>query len=90
MPESKQQHEASLTTHTAANYQTHANFVYSDANTSPVLGLLNAQPGECIIDLGCGTGQVTVRIKALVGSAGQVWGVDSSENMVGRSCLSAA
>lgn len=72
----------SLTNHEAGNYSQHANFVYSEEYTSPLLDLLNARPGESIVDLGCGTGQLTERIKAIVGDRGLVCGVDSSKSMV--------
>ena len=74
--------QSSLTAHTAENYNKHADFVYSAKFTTPVLGLLNAQPGERIIDLGCGTGVLTEIIRAAVGASGEVWGLDSSESMV--------
>jgi ubiquinone/menaquinone biosynthesis C-methylase UbiE len=75
-------YHTSLTNHNPDNYSTHASFVYSDEYTAPVFSLLNAQPGERIIDLGCGTGELTRRIHDLVKGQGQVWGVDSSQNMV--------
>ncbi|KAH9947415.1 S-adenosyl-L-methionine-dependent methyltransferase, partial [Amylocystis lapponica] len=53
--------------------------------TSPVLTLLNAQPGERIIDFGCGTGEVTRKIKQAVGDTGLVVGVDSSQSMIDKS-----
>ncbi|KAK4684004.1 hypothetical protein P7C73_g6201, partial [Tremellales sp. Uapishka_1] len=74
-------HESSLTNHDPTLYHTHANFVYSAKYTSPLFDLLSAQPGESILDLGCGTGELTRQIKALVG-AGEVWGVDSSQDML--------
>lgn len=74
--------KATLSNHNASNYSLHANFVYSDKFTSAVLDLLNAQVGESIVDLGCGTGQVTERLKQMVGISGEVCGVDSSVDMV--------
>ena len=44
-----------------------------------VTELLAAQPGERILDLGCGDGQLTLRIAA---SGAQVIGVDASPQMV--------
>jgi ubiquinone/menaquinone biosynthesis C-methylase UbiE len=75
-------HKSSLTNHNPTNYAKHASFVYSDKYASPVLDLLAAQPGETIVDLGCGTGQLTEKIRAAVGPNGSVYGVDSSESMV--------
>lgn len=37
----------------AADYSKNAPFVYSQAFASPVLELLDAKPGERILDLGC-------------------------------------
>ena len=69
-------------TWSADNYQKTASFVYSDAFTSPVLALLDAKQGEKIIDIGCGSGEVTLQIKQLIGETGVVVGMDSSESMV--------
>ncbi|KAI0927433.1 hypothetical protein AcV5_007976 [Taiwanofungus camphoratus] len=69
-------------TWSATSYNKTAAFVYSQAFTSPVLTLLDAKPGERIIDFGCGSGEVTLQIKKLVGDAGLVVGCDSSESMI--------
>ena len=45
----------------------------------PVVELLNPQPGEAILDLGCGDGELTQRIAA---SGAAMTGVDSSPTMV--------
>ena len=87
---------SNLTAHTPAVYNKNASFVYSDAYTAPVLGLLDAKPGERILDLGCGSGELTSRLDAFVrgkgdsgsssssgaGEEGGVWGVDSNQKMV--------
>jgi trans-aconitate methyltransferase len=46
---------------------------------APVLDLLAAQPGERILDLGCGDGALTEKIAA---SGAQVTGVDASEELL--------
>jgi trans-aconitate methyltransferase len=68
----------------ASLYNRGAPFVYSPAFTAPVLELLSAQPGERIIDFGCGSGEVTLEIKRRVEGAegGVVVGLDFSESMV--------
>ena len=73
---------ANLTNHNPSDYSQNASFVYSAKYTNAVLGLLDAKPGERIIDLGCGTAELTRQIKEAVGAEGFVAGVDSSEEMV--------
>ena len=46
---------------------------------APVLDLLQPQPGERILDLGCGDGALTEKIAAI---GAQVVGVDASEEML--------
>jgi SAM-dependent methyltransferase len=68
--------------YTAESYNKTASFVYSDAFTRPVLGLLNAQPRESILDLGCGSAELSIMLAQIVGREGLVVGVDASESMV--------
>lgn len=66
----------------AARYNQVASFVYSSAFTSPVLELLAPQPGERILDFGCGSGELTLELKKIVRSDGRAVGVDFSSSMV--------
>ena len=75
-------HRSNLSSHDPHKYTSNASFVYSDKNTEPVLGLLRAQAGERILDIGCGTGQLTAKLQSIVGQDGQIWGFDSNEQMV--------
>ena len=61
----------------SSRYAENARFV-SDLG-APVLELLNPQPGERILDLGCGDGALTEK---LVAPGASVVGVDSSGDMV--------
>jgi trans-aconitate methyltransferase len=58
-------------------YATNARFVADHG--LPVLELLNPQPGDRILDLGCGDGALTIKLKAV---GGEVVGVDASENLI--------
>ena len=60
-----------------ADYATTGAFV--PALGAPVLALLDPQPGEAILDLGCGDGVLTEKI---VAAGARVIGVDASEEMV--------
>jgi len=70
----------------ASQYNKTASFVYSTAFTAPVLELLNAQPGERILDVGCGSGEVTLLLQKIVEQKGRgmVVGTDFSESMLER------
>ena len=69
----------------ASQYNKTASYVYSAAFTAPVLELLDAQPGERILDVGCGSGEVTLLIQKIVEQkGGMVVGTDFSESMVGN------
>lgn len=58
-------------------YQTSHSFVWQYGRD--LLVLLNAQPGERILDVGCGTGQLTSEITQF---GAEVVGIDSSDDMI--------
>ncbi|KAE8195815.1 hypothetical protein CF336_g2919 [Tilletia laevis] len=70
-------------------YQRNASFVYSPENTYPVMKLLDPQPGDRVLDVGCGTGVLSIETARIVcqphpvtGRRGFVLGVDLSQHMI--------
>jgi len=51
---------------------------------SALLDLIDLKPGHRVLDVACGTGLVTFRVAASVAPAGQVVGIDLSEQMITR------
>src|SRR3954447_1346186 len=64
----------------SSRYAENARFV-SDLG-QPVLDLLNSQPGERILDLGCGDGALTEKMTPV---GADVVGVDASPDMIAAS-----
>ncbi|CAE6455184.1 unnamed protein product [Rhizoctonia solani] len=63
-------------------YNNYVDFVYSDDTTRPLFELLSLQSGERVTDMGCGTGELTLRLQELAGEQGLVLGVDASKEML--------
>jgi trans-aconitate methyltransferase len=63
----------------SALYESRHSFVWNYG--ADLVPLLDPQPGERILDLGCGTGQLTARIAE---SGARVVGLDSSPEMIGQ------
>ncbi len=49
-----------------------------------ILRLARLQPGEAVLDVGCGTGSLAIAAKRHVGPTGTVYGIDASTEMLAR------
>jgi ubiquinone/menaquinone biosynthesis C-methylase UbiE len=49
-----------------------------------MLELARLEPGEIVLDVGCGTGNLAIRAKRRVGPTGTVFGIDASPEMLAR------
>lgn len=52
--------------------------------------LARIEPGESVLDVGCGTGSLALEAKRRVGSSGSVRGIDASPEMISRARAKAA
>lgn len=52
--------------------------------------LARIQPGESVLDVGCGTGTLAIGVQQRVGSQGQVLGIDPGEQQIARARAKAA
>jgi ubiquinone/menaquinone biosynthesis C-methylase UbiE len=54
-----------------------------------MLRLAQLQPGESVLDVGCGTGSLAIAAKSQVGPTGTVFGLDASPEMIARAEMKA-
>lgn len=81
------QDHSSTSDYSASNYNQTAAFVYSTEYTAPILSLLKPSIGERIVDFGCGTGELTLRIQEAVGASGFTVGIDYNNDMVSKALV---
>jgi ubiquinone/menaquinone biosynthesis C-methylase UbiE len=55
-----------------------------------ILDLALLQPGNSVLDIGCGTGTLVLAAERRVGSGGRICGIDASRQMIGRATTKAA
>src|SRR5262252_3055765 len=49
-----------------------------------ILSLARLEPGEAVLDVGCGTGSLAIEAKRQIGVTGEVHGIDASPEMLAR------
>ena len=74
-----------LTLHEAMPYDILAGIMKTGVNGSNsrmVVEMAKIQPGDKVLDVGCGTGSLTLTAERYAGSSGSIFGIDASPEMV--------
>lgn len=78
---------AGITLHEAGRYDFFSRLIglgVNQGNSRMVVEMAGLKPGDRVLDVGCGTGNLTLTAKARVGESGSVTGIDASPEMVDR------
>jgi demethylmenaquinone methyltransferase/2-methoxy-6-polyprenyl-1,4-benzoquinol methylase/phosphoethanolamine N-methyltransferase len=73
------------TIHWASEYDFFTSFLglgVNRPNSRIVVELAGIKPGDKVLDVGCGTGNLTLTAKTAAGSSGAVYGIDAAPEMI--------
>jgi ubiquinone/menaquinone biosynthesis C-methylase UbiE len=74
-----------ITIHQASQYDIFENLLGMGANrpnSRMVIELAKVKPGECVLDVGCGSGSLTLTAQTYAEPAGKVYGIDAAPEMI--------
>ncbi len=54
----------------------------NSSNSRRVIELANVKPGDRVLDVGCGTGSLTLTAQSYAGPSGKVYGIDAAPEMI--------
>ena len=78
---------AGLTLHQAEQYDFFSRLVglgVNQANSRIVVEMARIKPGDKVLDVGCGTGNLTLTARKYAGPTGSVTGIDASPEMIAK------
>ena len=73
------------TLHNASQYDVHTRLMglgVNQANSKMIIQMAGVKTGDKVLDVGCGSGNLTLTAKRYVGSSGSVYGIDASPEMI--------
>lgn len=73
------------TIHTAARYDFHTRLMglgVSGPNSRMIVEMARIKPGDKVLDVGCGSGNLTLTAQKYVGQSGSVYGIDAAPEMI--------
>jgi ubiquinone/menaquinone biosynthesis C-methylase UbiE len=71
--------------HHGSRYDLHTGLLglgTNSRNSRRVIELAHIKPGDSVLDVGCGTGNLTLTAQSYVGPSGKVYGIDASPEMI--------
>ena len=78
-------HTTGVTLHWASQYDSHTRILglgVNSRNSRMVVEMAQIKAGERVLDIGCGTGSLTLTAKRYAGPSGAVHGIDASPEMI--------
>src|ERR1041384_1418453 len=73
------------TLHKASEYDFHTNLMglgVNRANSRMIVEMAKIKSGDNVLDVGCGSGNLTLTAKKYVGLSGSVYGIDAAPEMI--------
>lgn len=74
-----------VTLHHASEYDLHTRLMglgVNGANSRMIVEMAQIKPGDIVLDVGCGTGNLTLTARGYVGPSGSSYGIDASPEMI--------
>jgi ubiquinone/menaquinone biosynthesis C-methylase UbiE len=71
--------------HKASQYDIHTSIMglgVNQSNSRMIIEMAKIKPGDKVLDVGCGTGNLTLTVKRYIGPSGSVYGIDASPEMI--------
>ncbi len=76
---------AGVTIHKASQYDIHTGLMglgVNGPNSRMIIEMAKIKPGDKVLDVGCGSGNLTLTAKRYAGASGSVHGIDASPEMI--------
>ena len=71
--------------HTASRYDLHTSLLglgVNRSNSRMIVEMAKIKPGDKVLDVGCGSGNLTLTAKKYAGRSGSVYGIDAAPEMI--------
>ena len=78
-------HTTGATLHNASQYDIHTRIMglgVNRSNSNMIVEMAKIKPGDKVLDVGCGSGNLTLTAKKYAGTSGTVYGIDAAPQMI--------